>query len=104
MICVETLNITGMLKNKTLARAISDAGWGEFLRQLAYKADWAGRQLIQVSQWLPSSKTCHHCGHKTKKLPLSQRHWHCNGCGQAIDRDINAARNIETAGLAGVAC
>ncbi|GAA3893321.1 RNA-guided endonuclease TnpB family protein [Halomonas cibimaris] len=104
VICVETLNIVGMLKNKTLAKAISDAGWGEFLRQLAYKADWAGRQLIQVSRWLPSSKTCHHCGHKIKKLPLSQRHWHCDGCGQAIDRDINAARNIETAGRAGVAC
>ena len=104
VICVETLNITGMIKNRALAKSISDAGWGEFVRQLTYKAEWAGRQLVQVSQWLPSSKMCHGCGHKVKKLPLSQRHWHCEGCGQAIDRDINAANNIRTAGLAGLAC
>ncbi|WP_311950200.1 RNA-guided endonuclease InsQ/TnpB family protein [Halomonas piscis] len=104
VICVESLNITGMVKNRALARAISDAGWGEFVRQLAYKAEWAGRQLVQVSQWLPSSKICHGCGHRVEKLPLSQRHWHCDGCGRAIDRDINAANNIRTAGLAGLAC
>ncbi|WP_446497332.1 zinc ribbon domain-containing protein [Halomonas piscis] len=62
------------------------------------------RYLVQVSQWLPSSKTCHGCGHRVERLPLSQRHWHCKGCGQAIDRDINAANNIRTAGLAGLAC
>ncbi|MGM0857789.1 MAG: RNA-guided endonuclease InsQ/TnpB family protein [Pseudomonadota bacterium] len=104
VLCVESLNIAGMVKNSSLAKAISDAGWGEFVRQLEYKADWAGRQLVKVSQWLPSSKLCHGCGHKVEKLPLSQRHWHCEGCGQAIDRDINAARNIRTAGLAGLAC
>lgn len=104
VLCVESLNITGMIKNRSLAKAISDAGWGEFLRQLVYKAEWAGRQLVKVSQWLPSSKMCHGCGHKVEKLPLSQRHWHCASCGQAIDRDINAARNIRTAGLAGLAC
>ncbi len=104
VLCVESLNITGMVKNRHLAKAISDAGWGEFVRQLEYKADWAGRQLVKVSQWLPSSKTCHHCSHRVDKLPLSQRHWHCDGCGHAIDRDINAARNIRTAGLAGLAC
>ncbi|MEQ5801471.1 RNA-guided endonuclease TnpB family protein [Halomonas sp. H10-9-1] len=102
VLCVESLNITGMLKNHSLAKAISDAGWGEFIRQLEYKAEWAGRQLVKVSQWLPSSKLCHGCGHKVEKLPLSRRHWHCDGCGRAIDRDINAARNIRTAGLAGV--
>ncbi|MCE9683449.1 transposase [Halomonas sp. DQ26W] len=104
VLCVESLNITGMVKNRSLAKAISDAGWGEFVRQLEYKAEWAGRQLVKVSQWLPSSKTCHGCGHKVEKLPLSQRRWHCEGCGQAIDRDINAAKNIRTAGLAGLAC
>ena len=104
VICVESLNITGMIKNRSLAKAISDAGWGEFVRQLEYKALWAGRQLVQVSQWLPSSKMCHSCGHKVERLPLSQRHWHCECCGQTIDRDINAAKNIRTAGLAGVAC
>lgn len=104
VLCVESLNIAGMVKNRTLAKAISDAGWGEFERQLSYKAEWAGRQLVKVNQWLPSSKMCHGCGHKVEKLPLSQRCWHCENCGQAIDRDINAARNIRTAGLAGLAC
>jgi len=104
VLCVESLNIVGMLKNRSLAKAISDAGWGEFLRQLEYKANWAGRQLVKVSQWLPSSKRCHGCGHQVEKLPLSRRHWHCERCGLAIDRDINAARNIRTAGLAELAC
>ncbi|MCE0731776.1 transposase [Halomonas sp. G15] len=104
VLCVESLNIVGMVKNRSLAKAISDAGWGEFVRQLEYKAAWAGRELVKVSQWLPSSKMCHGCGHKIERLPLSQRHWRCEGCGQAIDRDINAARNIRTAGLAGLAC
>jgi putative transposase len=104
VLCVESLNIVGMVKNRSLAKAISDAGWGEFVRQLEYKANWAGRQLVKVSQWLPSSKRCHGCGHKVEKLPLSRRHWHCERCGLAIDRDINAARNIRTAGLAGLAC
>nr|WP_208644186.1 RNA-guided endonuclease TnpB family protein [Halomonas andesensis] len=104
MLCVESLNITGTIKNKHLAKAISDAGWCEFIRQLEYKASWSGLQLVQVSQWFPSSKLCHGCGHKIEKLPLSQRHWHCNGCGEPTDRDHNAARNIRTARLAGVAC
>lgn len=104
VLCIESLNITGMVTNRHLAKAISDAGWGEFVRQLEYKAAWAGRQVVKVSQWLPSSKVCHGCGHKVEKLPLSQRHWHCDGCGQPIDRDINAAKNIQTAGLAGLAC
>lgn len=104
VLCIESLNITGMVKNRHLAKAISDAGWGEFVRQLEYKAEWAGRQVVKVSQWFPSSKLCHGCGHKVEKLPLWQRHWHCKGCGEPIDRDINAANNIRTAGLAGLAC
>lgn len=104
VLCIESLNITGMVKNRRLAKAISDAGWGEFVRQLEYKAAWAGRQVVKVSQWFPSSKTCHGCEHKVEKLPLSRRHWHCKGCGEPIDRDINAAKNIRTAGLAGLAC
>jgi putative transposase len=104
VLCVESLNIIGMNKNRRLSKSISDAGWGEFVRQLEYKAAWAGRQLVKVSQWFPSSKRCHGCGYKVEKLPLSQRHWHCESCGYPIDRDINAARNIQTAGLAGLAC
>ena len=71
VLCVESLNITGMIRNRPLAKAISDAGWGEFVRQLEYKAAWAGRQVVNVSQWFPSSKICHGCGHKVEKLPLS---------------------------------
>jgi len=104
VLCVESLNIIGMIKNRRLSKSISDAGWGEFVRQLEYKAAWSGRQLVKVNQWFPSSKLCHGCGHKVEKLPLSQRHWHCQGCGHPIKRDINAARNIQTAGLAGLAC
>ncbi|MDR5886834.1 RNA-guided endonuclease TnpB family protein [Vreelandella janggokensis] len=104
VLCIESLSIIGMIKNRSLAKAISDAGWGEFVRQLEYKAAWAGRQLVRVSQWFPSSKLCHGCGHKVEKLPLSQRHWRCGSCGNPIDRDINAANNIRTAGLAGLAC
>lgn len=104
VLCIESLNIAGMVKNRYLSKAISDVGWGEFVRQLEYKATWAGRQLVKVSQWFPSSKLCHGCGHKVEKLPLSQRHWHCQGCGSLLDRDINAAKNIRTAGLAGLAC
>ncbi|MWJ28305.1 IS200/IS605 family element transposase accessory protein TnpB [Halomonas sp. ZH2S] len=104
VLCVESLNIIGMVKNRSLAKAIGDAGWGEFVRQLEYKAAWASRQVVKVNQWFPSSKLCHGCGHKVEKLPLSQRHWHCDSCGQVIDRDINAAKNILTAGLAGLAC
>ena len=104
VLCIESLNIVGMVKNRSLAKAISDAGWGEFVRQLEYKAAWAGRQLVKVSQWFPSSKLCHGCGHKIEKLLLSQRHWRCQECGHPIDRDINAAKNIQTAGLAGLAC
>ncbi|RCV85843.1 RNA-guided endonuclease InsQ/TnpB family protein, partial [Vreelandella rituensis] len=104
VLCIESLNIAGMVKNRHLAKAISDAGWGEFVRQLEYKAAWAGRQVVKVSQWFPSSKLCHGCGHKVEKLPLSQRQWQCKGCGEPIDRDVNAAKNIRTAGLAGLAC
>lgn len=104
VLCVESLNIAGMVKNHHLSKTISDAGWGEFVRQLTYKAEWAGRQVVKVSQWFPSSKLCHGCGHRVEKLPLAQRHWNCDGCGEPIDRDINAAKNIKTAGLAGIAC
>ncbi|WP_244208617.1 RNA-guided endonuclease InsQ/TnpB family protein [Vreelandella andesensis] len=103
VICVESLNITGMTQDRHLANAISNAGWGEFVRQFTYKAEWAGRQVVKVSQWFPSSKVCHGCGHRVETLPLSQRHWHCDGCGEPIDRDINAAKNIQTTGLAGLA-
>lgn len=103
-IVVEDLNIRGMVKNRRLSRAISDASWGELMRQLAYKAEWYGRELIQVDRWLPSSKTCSECGHLLDQLPLSVRSWQCPSCGTSHDRDHNAAKNILAAGLAVSAC
>jgi putative transposase len=103
-IVVEDLNVAGMLRNRKLARAISDSGWGTFRRMLAYKADCAGRRLVVIDRWYPSSKTCSTCGHLLEKLSLSTRTWTCPGCRARNDRDINAAKNILAAGLAVTAC
>lgn len=100
VICVETLHIKNMLRNRKLSKAIADASWGEFTRQLTYKAEWAGRNLVAIDQFFPSSKRCSCCGHTVDSLPLSVREWDCPECGTALDRDINAATNIKAAGLA----
>ena len=100
VVCVETLNVAGMLRNRSLAKAISDAAWGELVRQLEYKAAWAGRRLIRIDRWHPSSKRCHACGHVVDRLPLDVRAWTCPSCEIVHDRDVNAARNVEAAGLA----
>ena len=99
-IVIEDLNVAGMVRNRTLARAISDCGWGEFRRQLAYKCRWYGRELVVTGRWYPSSKTCSACGHLLEQLPLATRHWTCPSCRARHDRDINAAKNILAAGLA----
>lgn len=104
VIAVESLAVCHMKKNRSLAKSLSDAGWGEFLRQLEYKAAWYGRTLVGVDRRYPSSKRCHDCGYTVRTLPLSIREWTCPECGSAHDRDVNAARNILTAGLAGFAC
>ena len=103
-IVVEDLNIRGMVKNHSLARAISDASWSELMRQLSYKAEWYGRKLVKVDRFFPSSKTCSACGHLLNKLPLQIRSWECPSCGVNHDRDHNAARNILAAGLAVEVC
>ena len=104
VIAVESLAVCNMKKNRSLAKSISDAGWGEFLRQLEYKAAWYGRTVVGIDRWYPSSKRCHDCGHTVSALPLNVREWTCPECGTVHDRDVNAARNILTAGLAGLAC
>jgi putative transposase len=104
VICVETLKVRNMVRNRKLARAISDAGWGELVRQLGYKADWAGRQLVKIDQWEPSSKRCSNCGHRLATLELSVRRWTCHDCGANHDRDVNAAKNIKAVGLTVLAC
>ena len=99
VIAVEDLNISGMIKNHKLSKAISDASWSEFVRLLEYKADWYGRTIVKCSPWYPSSQICSDCGSITGKKPLHIRKWTC-ACGSEHDRDINAAKNILTAGLA----
>ncbi|MBD2314013.1 IS200/IS605 family element transposase accessory protein TnpB [Desertifilum sp. FACHB-1129] len=93
-IAVESLVVKNMVKNHKLARAISDAGWGEMVRQLEYKVKWYGRDLVKVDRWFPSSKCCGNCGHVVERLPLSVREWDCPKCGTHHDRDVNAAGNI----------
>ncbi|WP_330271252.1 transposase [Lentzea sp. NBC_00516] len=98
LIAIEDLNVTGMVRNRRLSRAISDAGWGEFRRQLEYKCERTGRSLVVIDRWYPSSKTCSNCGHLLAELKLSARHWTCPSCRTRHDRDFNAAKNILAAG------
>jgi len=102
VVCVESLAVKNMIKNPTLSKAIADANWGEFVRQLVYKGAWAGRSVVQIDRWFPSSKRCptKGCGYINGKLPLSVRAWTCPSCGTSHDRDIAAAINIKAAGLA----
>lgn len=99
-LAIETLAVKNMQKNHCVAKSISDAGWGEFVRQLEYKSLWYGRELIGIDRWYPSSKRCSDCGYTALKMPLKVREWTCQECGSIHDRDINAARNILAAGLA----
>nr|WP_245894113.1 transposase [Chamaesiphon polymorphus] len=103
-IVVEDLAIKNMVKNHKLALSISDASWGELIRQLAYKCEWYGRELIKIDRWFPSSKRCGNCGHIVDNLPLNIREWECGVCHTKHDRDINASRNILAAGLAVSVC
>ena len=100
LIAIEDLAVQNMARNHHLSRAISDCGWGEFRRQLAYKCERYGRRLVVIDRWYPSSKTCSGCGHLLAELSLSTRHWTCPACGTRHNRDINAAKNILAAGLA----
>ena len=100
VIHVEDLNIVGMVRNRRLARLISDAGWGQFARIIGEKADRYGRTVHTVSRWLASSKTCSGCGHRLEELPLQVRSWTCPTCRVVHDRDHNAAKVILAAGRA----
>lgn len=100
VIVVEDLNVKGMVRNRSLAKSISDSGWSAFRAMLAYKAEKAGKRLVVIDRWYPSSKTCSTCGHLLAALSLGTRHWTCPGCGTRHDRDENAAKNILSAGLA----
>ncbi|OHV27998.1 transposase [Parafrankia soli] len=102
-VVVEDLSVRTMVRNHSLARAVSDASWSELRAMVEYKADWYGRTVIAVDRFYPSSKTCSACGSVVEDLPLDVREWTCR-CGAAHDRDVNAARNILAAGLAVSAC
>jgi putative transposase len=102
-IVIEDLTVRNMVKNRSLARAISDAAWSEFRNLLEYKAAWYGREVIAVDRFFPSSRLCSTCGALQEKMPLNVRTWTCD-CGTTHDRDVNAAKNLLAAGLAVSAC
>jgi putative transposase len=96
---IEDLAVINMLKNRNLSQAIADVSFGEFFRQLQYKCEWYGKNLIKIGRFEPSSKTCSFCGHIKEDLILVDRDWVCENCGTSHDRDLNAARNIKDFGL-----
>ncbi len=98
-ICMEDLNVKGMVKNRKLSKAISDVGWSMFVDMINYKSEWIGKNFIQIGRFEPSSKLCSNCGYHNSELKLKDREWTCLSCDTTHDRDINAAVNIKKFGL-----
>jgi putative transposase len=101
---IEDLTVRNMVKNHTMARAISDASWARFRSMLEYKAAWYGREVVAVDRFFPSSKLCSTCGTLQGKMPLNVREWTCESCGTTHDRDVNAAKNLLAVGLTVSVC
>ena len=99
VICIEDLNVKGMIKNHKLSKHIADASWGKFVELMGYKAEWNKRKIVKIDRFFPSSKACNDCNYINQDLTLSVREWECKGCGKVHDRDLNAAKNILSEGL-----
>jgi len=99
VVCIENLNVKGMIKNHKLAQAISDVAWGTLVSQLDYKCQWNNRELVVIDRFYPSSKTCSSCSHLMVEMSLKVREWTCPSCGTVHDRDVNAAKNVLIQGL-----
>ena len=99
IVCIEDLNVKGMLKNHSLAKSLSDCSFSMIRSMLSYKCAWYGRKLVVIDRWTPSSKRCSSCGHVMPSMNLNVREWVCPTCGLYHDRDINAAKNILDAGF-----
>lgn len=97
--CLENLNVSGMMRNHKLAKNIAEVSWCKFIEMLKYKCEWYGKNLVQIGQFEPSTKTCSHCGYKNTELTLKDREWICPVCNTYHDRDINAAINIKNFAL-----
>lgn len=97
--CLENLNVSGMMRNHKLAKSIAEVSWYQFIEMLKYKCEWYGKNLVQIGQFEPSTKTCSHCGYKNTELTLKDREWICPICNTYHDRDINAAINIKNFAL-----
>jgi putative transposase len=93
-LAIEDLATANLIRNKHLSRAIADVGWGEFARQLTYKADWFGGDLVICDRWFASTKICSACGTTRKQIGLAERAFRCGRCGLMVDRDSNAAANL----------
>nr|WP_236746112.1 transposase [Mycobacteroides abscessus] len=103
VVMVEDLGVRNMVRNRSLARAISDTGWAQLRSMLEYKAEWYGRTVVAIDRFYPSSKTCSACGMINENMSLDVRAWSCR-CGAVHDRDVNAAKNIQALGLSVLAC
>lgn len=99
VICIEDLNVSGMIKNHKLAQSIADVSWSEFRRMITYKSQWYGKQLVIIDRYYPSSQICHCCGYRDGKKSEDIRNWVCPNCYSELDRDINASINILNEGL-----
>ena len=98
-IAMETLNIRGMIKSRNLSRSIHEIGWGKLIEMIKYKAEWYGREFVQIDRWFPSSKKCNVCGEINHDLCRGEREWECPHCHCVLQRDVNAAKNILDEGL-----